>query len=250
VLKEVTFDIAAGMKVGIVGRSGAGKSSILTALFRTTEPCSGEIWIDNKNILTMPLQDVRSKLAIVPQDPTLFRGSVKSNLDPFDECTDEDMWDVLRKCKLSAYVARDMDGGLKGQETGPLNDKVIADKGSNLSVGQRQLLCLARAMLRKSKILILDEATASVDAETDACLQDTVRNEFSNVTVISIAHRLKTVAFYDKILVMDAGRVHEYDTPENLLSNTNSLFYHMAEKSGELQQLMDIATNKVRSYCQ
>ena len=247
VLKEVSFAIEAGMKVGIVGRSGAGKSSILTALFRTTEPCSGEIWIDGRNILTLPLQDIRSKLAIVPQDPTLFRGSVKSNLDPFDECTDEDMWDVLRKCKLSSYVAREMDGGMKGLEIGPLNDKMIADKGSNLSVGQRQLLCLARAMLRKSKILILDEATASVDAETDACLQDTVRNEFSNVTVISIAHRLKTVAFYDKILVMDAGRVHEYDTPESLLSDTSSLFYHMAEKSGELQQLRDIAMSKVRS---
>jgi len=246
VLKEVSFNIEAGMKVGIVGRSGAGKSSILTALFRTTEPCGGEIWIDGRNILTLPLQDVRSKLAIVPQDPTLFRGSVKSNLDPFDECADDDMWDVLRKCKLSSYIARDMDGGLKGEEAGSLSEKMIADKGSNLSVGQRQLLCLARAMLRKSKILILDEATASVDAETDACLQDTVRNEFSNVTVISIAHRLKTVAFYDKILVMDAGRVHEYDTPERLLSDTSSLFYHMAGKSGELQQLVDIAMSIVR----
>ncbi len=243
VLKDITFDIDSGMKVGIVGRSGAGKSSILTALFRTTEPCSGKIIIDGIDILTLPLQDVRNILAIVPQDPILFRGSIKSNLDPFDKYTDEDMWNVLKKCKLSSHIAN-MDGGMKGQECGPLHDKIITERGSNLSVGQRQLLCLCRAMIRKSKILILDEATASVDIETDACLQDTIRNEFDNITIISIAHRLKTVAFYDKIVVMDDGRVCEYDTPQYLLNNVNSRFYKLAEDSGELQQLKEIANSQ------
>ena len=168
---------------------------------------------------------------------------MRSNLDPFNERSDEDLWNALSKCHLSKHVA-DMPGGNVGFASGSLTDKLVAEKGNNFSVGQKQLLCLARALLRKSKILILDECTSAIDSSTDACIQDTVRTYFADVTVLSIAHRLKTVAFYDEILVMDGGCVAEFASPATLLSDPLSIFYGMAERSGDLDLLVELANNR------
>ena len=225
------------------------------------------------DVLTLPLQLLRSRLAIVPQDPILFKGSIRSNLDPFDQCSDEELWDALKRVKmadavaampsssdskvstlcpsnsmsmLSASVSRSssatsLSGGGSLSYTENLSDKLVSEKGSNLSVGQRQLLCMARAILRKTRILILDEATASVDVETDYLIQETVRTEFNNVTVLSIAHRLHTIAYYDKVLVMDQGTVAEFDSPSMLLNTPGSIFRSMCERTGDLDVLQKIA---------
>eukprot|EP01035_Chromulina_nebulosa_P017873 gene17873-23489_t len=239
ILNKVNFKVPNGKKVGIVGRTGAGKSTLISSLFRTVEPESGVIMIDGVNILNIPLHTLRSRVAIVPQEPILFQGSIRSNLDPFSTCRDEDLWNVLKSVHLSEYVSS-MPGGTGG-EYGPLEDKLIAEKGSNLSVGQRQLLCMARALLRKAPILVLDECTANVDHETDTLIQDTVRNELTNITVLCIAHRLHTIAFYDLVLVMDKGSVAEYDSPLKLMQDEKSIFYSMCMNSGDFDNLYSIA---------
>lgn len=197
------------------------------------EPSSGELLIDGVNVLQLPLHTLRSRLAIVPQEPTLFQGSVRSNLDPFSSTTDEVLWSALAKVKLKSHVA-----SMPGET---LDDKLVAEKGSNFSVGQRQLLCMARALLRGTSILILDECTANVDHETDGLIQDTVRNELNGVTVLSIAHRLHTVAFYDLVLVMDRGQVAEFGSPLSLIENKNSIFHSMCQSSGDFDYLVGIA---------
>lgn len=242
VLKGVSFEIPSGSKVGVVGRSGAGKSSLIAALFRTVEPTGGALRISNSNVLRMPLKTIRKCLAIVPQEPVLFRGTMKSNMDPFLERTDEDIWLALKKVHMDEHVAN-MPGSC-GSPSGPLDGIIVAERGNNFSLGQRQLLCMARALLRKSKILILDEATASVDAETDSLIQETVRRELHDMTVLSIAHRLHTIAFYDKVIVMDRGSVAEFDTPYNLLNKKDSIFYSMCERSGDLEVIYKIAKAK------
>ncbi|CAJ0609669.1 unnamed protein product [Cylicocyclus nassatus] len=222
VLKHVSASIEPREKVGIVGRTGAGKSSLTLALFRTVEIDSGSIEIDGYNISTLTLEDLRSRLTIVPQDPVLFSGTLRFNLDPFDVYTDEEIWNALRNAHLEPFVAS-------------LADKLlyqISEGGENLSVGQRQLLCLARALLRRPKILVLDEAAAAVDAETDSLLQRTIREQFADCTVLTIAHRLNTVMDCDRLLVMDAGRVIEFDTPSALLAKQDGLFRSMAEDAG------------------
>lgn len=208
-----------------MGRTGAGKSTITLALFRIIEPTEGNICIDGVDITTIGLHDLRSKLSIIPQDPVLFSGSVRFNLDPFDEHTDEQIWKVLELAHLKDFV--------KGLPTGLLYQ--INEAGENLSVGQRQLICLARALLKNSKILILDEATASVDYVTDSLIQETIRKEFSNATTITIAHRINTIMDSTKILVLDQGRLQEYDTPQTLLQNPNSMFSSLV-KSAQLEQ--------------
>ncbi|CAG2240979.1 ABCC1 [Mytilus edulis] len=222
VLKGIDTQINAGEKVGIVGRTGAGKSSLTLALFRLIEPASGRIIVDEENLYIMGLHDCRSKLTILPQDPVLFSGSLRMNLDPMDEYKETDLWKALEHAHLKEFVQN-------------LPQKLEYDCGKgglNLSVGQRQLICLARSLLRKTKILVLDEATAAVDMETDDLIQQTIKQEFADCTVITIAHRLNTVMDYDRIMVLDKGEIMEFDSPNELLKNTDGLFYQLAKDAG------------------
>ncbi|KAJ3317919.1 hypothetical protein HDU76_001008, partial [Blyttiomyces sp. JEL0837] len=199
VLHELSFEIKAGEKVGVVGRTGAGKSSIITAMFRLVEPTNGTVWIDDVDIRDLGVQDLRGRLSIIPQTPILFDGTIRSNLDPTGIHSDATLWSVLERCALKEFVSSQ-----EGKLSAP-----VTEGGDNLSVGQRQLLCLGRAMLVESKVLLIDEATASVDMETDSYIQKILREDFAACTVICIAHRLNTLIDYDKILVLDHGRIVE-----------------------------------------
>ncbi|XP_070855602.1 multidrug resistance-associated protein 1 isoform X5 [Drosophila suzukii] len=219
VLRGVSFDIKGGEKVGIVGRTGAGKSSLTLALFRIIEAAGGRISIDGVDIATMGLHMLRSRLTIIPQDPVLFSGSLRINLDPFEIKTDDEIWKALELSHLKTFV-KSLAAGLNHE---------IAEGGENLSVGQRQLVCLARALLRKTKVLVLDEATAAVDLETDDLIQKTIRTEFKECTVLTIAHRLNTIMDSDKVIVLDKGQITEFASPKELLDNNKSAFYSMAK---------------------
>ncbi|XP_056008623.1 multidrug resistance-associated protein 1-like isoform X2 [Ostrea edulis] len=222
VLKDINATVKQGEKVGIVGRTGAGKSSLTLGLFRLIEPVSGNIEIDGERLTDLGLHDFRSKMTILPQDPVLFSGTLRMNVDPMDEYTDEEIWNALEHAHLKSYVLS-LSTGL---------DSDCGERGENLSVGQKQLVCLARSLLRKTKILILDEATAAVDLETDDLIQRTIREEFRECTVLTIAHRLNTVMDYDRIMVLDKGCMLEYDTPQNLLSDDKSMFHELAKNAG------------------
>ncbi|KAH7974864.1 hypothetical protein HPB49_020545 [Dermacentor silvarum] len=224
VLKGVTFVVEPKEKVGVVGRTGAGKSSLVLALLRVLRASQGRILIDGVDVSTVPLRRLRSAITVIPQDPTLVRGSLRDNLDPTRSHTDEQLWRALRQAHLSDVVAGRKEGLLI--ETG--------DGGSNLSVGQRQLVCLARALLRGPKILVLDEATSQMDGDTDRLIQATLRDAFAQCTVIAIAHRIHTVLDYDKILVMAEGTVLEYGPVKKLLCDTSSAFHTMAKNAGAL----------------
>nr|XP_015838719.1 PREDICTED: multidrug resistance-associated protein 1 isoform X5 [Tribolium castaneum] len=222
VLKGVNFSINGGEKVGIVGRTGAGKSSLTLALFRIIEAAEGEILIDGVNIADLGLHTLRSRLTIIPQDAVLFSGTLRMNLDPFDKHSDEEVWKALEHAHLKSFV--------KGLTAGLHHE--VTEGGENLSVGQRQLICLSRALLRKTKVLILDEATAAVDLETDDLIQKTIRSEFKNCTVLTIAHRLNTIMDSDRVVVLDNGRIVEFDSPSNLLKQQQSIFYSMCKDAG------------------
>ncbi|EXC25625.1 ABC transporter C family member 2 [Morus notabilis] len=222
VLHGLSFSISPSDKVGIVGRTGAGKSSMLNALFRIVELERGRILIDDCDIGKFGLADLRKVLGIIPQSPVLFSGSVRFNLDPFNEHNDQDLWEALERAHLKNAIARNSFG----------LDAEVSEAGENFSVGQRQLLSLARALLRRSKILVLDEATAAVDVRTDALIQKTIREEFKLCTMLIIAHRLNTIIDCDRVLLLDAGRVLEYDTPEALLSKEDSAFSKMVQSTG------------------
>ncbi|KAG0036025.1 hypothetical protein BGZ82_004800 [Podila clonocystis] len=222
VLHDLSIDIQGGEKIGVVGRTGAGKSSIMMALFRLVEPSKGTIEIDGVDVGKIGLFDLRTRLAIIPQDPILFSGTIRSNLDPFEKRTDQELWEVLERSDLKAYVTS-CEGGLDSQ---------VSEFGENLSVGQRQLLCLARAMLTHARVIIMDEATASVDVATDVMLQKAIRVDFAQSTVLTIAHRLNTVIDYSRMLVLDHGEIHEFDTPANLLRNPDSVFSSMVDETG------------------
>ncbi|KAJ3104877.1 hypothetical protein HDU96_008773, partial [Phlyctochytrium bullatum] len=238
VLKDVSFIIPGGSKVGIVGRTGAGKSSLTLALFRIVEPTGGTITIDGIDVSQIALHDLRSRLTIIPQDPVLFAGNLRTNMDPFSEHSDELIWSCIKR----VHILETMQGAAEGG--GLTLDTVVAEGGSNFSQGQRQLLCLARALLKSSKVAVLDEATASVDKETDARIQETIRGpEFENVTVLAIAHRLSTVADYDLILVLDKGKVVQFGSPYELIQQGGGIFRGMCEESGELEELEAIARN-------
>ncbi|CAA7404918.1 unnamed protein product [Spirodela intermedia] len=222
VLHGISFEIAASEKIGIVGRTGAGKSSMLNALFRIVEAERGRIFIDECDVSRLGLTDLRKVLGIIPQSPVLFSGTVRFNLDPFSEHNDANLWEALERAHLKDAVRRN-----------PLGlDAEVSEGGENFSVGQRQLLSLARALLRRSKILVLDEATAAVDVGTDALIQKTIREEFKSCTMLVIAHRLNTIIDCDRILVLSAGRVLEFDSPEDLLSNEESAFSKMVQSTG------------------
>ncbi|KAJ2803189.1 hypothetical protein H4R20_002991 [Coemansia guatemalensis] len=221
VLKDLSFRVAPRQKVGIVGRTGAGKSSLTLALFRIIEAAGGQILLDGEDISQYGLFDVRSKLSIIPQDPVLFAGTVRENLDPFGSYSDQDIWRALEQAHLAEYI-RSKDERL---------EYMVTQSGENLSVGQRQLICLARALLKHAKVLVLDEATAAIDNATDEIIQQTIRSEFKNCTVLTIAHRLDTVIDSDMILVIDGGRVAEYDMPQNLLAKRDSMFAKLVEEA-------------------
>ncbi|XP_046361919.2 multidrug resistance-associated protein 1-like [Haliotis rufescens] len=222
VLKGITCTVHSKEKVGIVGRTGAGKSSLTLSLFRLIEAAGGEINIDGVDVSTLGLHDLRSKLTILPQDPVLFAGSLRDNVDPFNQYSDNQIWRALAQAHLKTFVETLPDG----------LEHECSEGGENMSVGQRQLLCLARALLKKTRILVLDEATAAVDMETDDLIQQTIRSEFKDCTVLTIAHRLNTVMDYDRILVLDNGCVCEFDTPSSLLQQPDSIFYNMAKAAG------------------
>jgi ABC-type multidrug transport system fused ATPase/permease subunit len=248
VLKGLDFHVRGGERMGIVGRTGAGKSSIMSALFRLTELSSGQVKIDDIDISTVGLSDLRSRLSIIPQDPTLFRGTIRSNLDPFSEHSDLDLWAALRKADLvggemtnnekddrphTTETALTSSSNVNAQTSGPSRihlDSAVEEEGLNFSLGQRQLMALARALVRNSKIIVCDEATSSVDFETDEKIQRTMRTGFAGKTVLCIAHRLKTIINYDRICVMDQGRIAELDTPINLFE-ANGIFRGMCDKS-------------------
>ncbi|XP_077284669.1 multidrug resistance-associated protein 1-like [Arctopsyche grandis] len=222
VLHNISCDIQPKEKIGIVGRTGAGKSTLTLALFRILEASEGRILIDDIDISTLGLHSLRSRLTIIPQDPVLFSGTLRNNLDPFDKFTDDEVWRALEQSHLKPFV-KGLSAGLK---------HAVIEGGDNLSVGQRQLVCLARALLRKTRVLILDEATAAVDLETDDLIQKTIRVEFADCTVLTIAHRLNTIMDSTRVLVLEKGRVEEFDTPQNLLGNKKTIFYGMAKDAG------------------
>ncbi|KAJ2426776.1 hypothetical protein GGF41_001928 [Coemansia sp. RSA 2531] len=223
VLKDVSFSVRPREKVGIVGRTGAGKSSLTLALFRIIEAAEGQILLDGEDIAQYGLFDVRSKLSIIPQDPVLFAGTVRDNLDPFNTYSDQDIWRALEHSRLADFV-RAKDERL---------EFVVTQGGENFSVGQRQLICLARALLKHAKVLVLDEATAAIDPESDAIIQDSIRKEFKDCTVLTIAHRLNTIIDSDRILVLDEGQVAEFDTPDALLAKEDGLFRGLWERANE-----------------
>ena len=227
VLQGMNMKVAGGERVGIVGRTGAGKSSIVSTLFRLVELSGGSISIDGINIATVGLKDLRTRLAIIPQDPTLFRGTIRSNLDPFNEHTDLELWSALRQSDLI-----DADANVDDKAHGRIHlDAVVEEEGLNFSLGQRQLMALARALVRGSQIIVCDEATSSVDMETDQKIQKTIATGFKGKTLLCIAHRLKTIINYDRICVMDQGRIAELDTPLRLWEE-KGIFRGMCDQSG------------------
>uniref|UniRef100_A0A9J8B2K0 ATP-binding cassette, sub-family C (CFTR/MRP), member 3 n=1 Tax=Cyprinus carpio carpio TaxID=630221 RepID=A0A9J8B2K0_CYPCA len=221
VLRNISLKVKGGEKIGIVGRTGAGKSSMTLCLFRLLEAADGEIVIDEVKISEIGLHDLRSKLTIIPQEPVLFSGTLRMNLDPFEKYSDEEVWKVLELSHLKKFVSN---------QTSKL-ELECSEGGENLSVGQRQLVCLARALLRKTRILVLDEATAAVDLETDDLIQSTIRTQFEDCTVFTIAHRLNTIMDYTRVLVLDKGQIAEFDTPTNLIAQ-KGIFYGMAKDAG------------------
>jgi ATP-binding cassette subfamily C (CFTR/MRP) protein 1 len=223
VLKDLTLKVKAGEKIGVCGRTGSGKSSLMVALFRITEieDDEGKILVDGVNIREIGMAALRLNLSIIPQDPVMFSNTVRYNLDPFAEAKEEELWAVLKKVRMDEVIA--------GLQNGLNNE--VAEGGENFSQGQRQLLCIARSLLRKPKILIMDEATASIDNETDAVIQEMIRVNFKDATVLTIAHRLNTIMDSDRVLVLDDGRIAEVDTPHNLLAKEHGHFKAMVDKS-------------------
>uniref|UniRef100_A0A0E0BFH7 ABC transporter C family member 13 n=2 Tax=Oryza glumipatula TaxID=40148 RepID=A0A0E0BFH7_9ORYZ len=220
VLHGITCTFEGGDKIGIVGRTGSGKTTLIGALFRLVEPAGGKIIIDSVDITTIGLHDLRSRLGIIPQDPTLFQGTVRYNLDPLGQFSDQQIWEVLDKCQLLETV-QEKEHGL---------DSLVVEDGSNWSMGQRQLFCLGRALLRRCRILVLDEATASIDNATDAILQKTIRTEFKDCTVITVAHRIPTVMDCTMVLAMSDGKMVEYDKPMKLMETEGSLFRDLVKE--------------------
>ncbi|KAG0212045.1 hypothetical protein BGX28_006943 [Mortierella sp. GBA30] len=273
VIKDISFKVKAGEKIGVVGRTRSGKSTLVISLFRFMEPTKGTICIDGIDISKIGLHDLRSRLTIIPQDPILFKGSLRFNLDPFDEHEDSELWTALRRSHLFPEISTDgdvaqysafasinatvisetpkesaRDSSSEDTEIVDLSkitlDTVVKANGSNFSQGQRQLIALARALVRRSKIIVMDEATASVDFETDLKVQMTIREEMADATIITIAHRIRTIVDFDRVLVMDAGEIAEFDKPYTLMRKEGGLFRSMCERSSDFETLLAIAKDK------
>ncbi|XP_032238263.1 ATP-binding cassette sub-family C member 4-like [Nematostella vectensis] len=216
VLEGISLEVQPKEKVGIVGRTGAGKSSLVAALFRMPEP-KGRVLIDGVDLGTLDIQSARKAMAVITQEPVLFSGTLKRNLDPMQQFTNQEVWTALENVQMMKCVKR-LPGKLEYR---------LGESGSGFSVGERQLLCLARALLQKSKLLVLDEATANVDYRTDRLVQQVIRDKFADVTVLTIAHRVNTIMDYDKVVVIDTGRVVEYGEPEILARKSDGFFAHL-----------------------
>ncbi|GJJ76107.1 hypothetical protein EMPS_08466 [Entomortierella parvispora] len=242
VIRDVSFHVSPREKIGIVGRTGAGKSTLAVAFFRFMELTAGKITVDGIDISKLGVHDLRSSLTIIPQDPVLFIGTIRSNLDPFNEHDDAALWATLKRVHLISE-----DGTEANNSFGNL-DSEVHENGNNFSQGQRQLIGLARALLKQSKIIILDEATASVDHETDARIQATIREEFKESTLLTIAHRLRTIIDFDKVLVMDHGQVVQFDRPWNLIREEGGVFRGMCQRSGEFDLLVEMANTAERAH--
>ncbi|XP_010059945.2 ABC transporter C family member 10 [Eucalyptus grandis] len=220
VLRGISCTFEGGHKIGIVGRTGSGKTTLIGALFRLVEPAGGKVLVDGVDITKIGLHDLRSRFGIIPQEPTLFNGTVRYNLDPLSQHTDQEIWEVLGKCQLQEAVQEKQEG----------LDSMVVEDGSNWSMGQRQLFCLGRALLRRSRILVLDEATASIDNATDLILQRIIRAEFADCTVITVAHRIPTVMDCTKVLAISDGKLVEYDEPMKLVKREDSLFGQLVKE--------------------
>ncbi|KAJ2690563.1 hypothetical protein IWW39_000657 [Coemansia spiralis] len=241
VLRGLSFAVKSGEKIGVVGRTGAGKSTLSLAFLRFIEPAQGGITLDGVDISTIGLEDLRRNVTIIPQDPVLFNGTIRFNLDPFTEYSDALLWDALRRSHLVHDGA--LDGGDRMSGIFKSLEAEIKENGQNLSLGQRQLVALARALVRRSRLIIMDEATASVDFDTDDRIQRTIRGaEFADSTLFCIAHRLRTIIDYDRVLVLDNGQIVEFDSPSSLLQKESGIFKSMCEKSGEYDHLLAAAT--------
>mmetsp|Transcript_12138 Transcript_12138/g.26798 ORF Transcript_12138/g.26798 Transcript_12138/m.26798 type:complete len:1473 (-) Transcript_12138:29-4447(-) len=223
VLKDISLKVKGGERIGVAGRTGSGKSSMMISLFRISEveEDGGKILIDGVDISKIGISTLRSNISIIPQDPVVFSNTVRYNLDPFRKATDEEIWATLQKVQMDEVIAQ-LPDGLEEQ---------VAEGGENFSQGQRQLLCIARSLLRHPKILVMDEATASIDNATDAAIQKMIRENFEDATVLTIAHRLNTIMDSDRVLILDDGRIAEYDSPQVLLNKDGGLFRGMVEKS-------------------
>ncbi|XP_069104134.1 ATP-binding cassette sub-family C member 4-like isoform X2 [Argopecten irradians] len=232
VLKHLSFCIKGREKIGIVGRTGAGKSSLIAMLFRLTEP-TGKVFLDDVNIQEIGLHDLRKQISIIPQDPVLFTGALRKNLDPFGNHDDPHLWNALEEVQMKSAI-EELPGGLEAE---------VSEGGINFSVGQRQLICLARAILRKNRVLMIDEATANVDPRTDELIQKTIREKFRQCTVLTIAHRLNTIMDSDRVLVLDEGNIVEFNQPYLLLQNEDGYFYRMVQQTGntEADHLLEVA---------
>ncbi|XP_037501264.2 ATP-binding cassette sub-family C member 3 [Rhipicephalus sanguineus] len=228
-LADICFVVEPREKVGIVGRTGAGKSSLFMAILRVLKATHGYVCIDGVSIASVPLQRLRSVVTLIPQDPSLMRGTLRDALDPTRSHSDQEVWLALHQVHLAEFVCRDPDNIMM----------YVGDGGSNLSAGQRQLLCLARALLRRPRLLLMDEATSHMDGDTERLVQSTLRESFDNCTVLTIAHKLETVLDYDKILVMENGRVIEFGPTQWLSSNHESAFYKMLRHAGMTSRRSD-----------
>ena len=235
-LTDVSITIRGGERLAVVGRTGSGKSTLLAVLFRLIDPCGGSVRIDGVDTGTVGVGDVRSSLTAIPQEPVLFSGTVRANIDPFGTCTDDTLWRALRKCGLESHVASM--GGL---------DAAVGEGGEGLSAGQRQLVCLARALVRETKVLVLDEASSSLDLASDRLVQLGIRHDFEGCTVICVAHRLATVVDYDRVLVLDYGRVVELGSPADLMRTEGGVFRAMVEELGPdmFAHLLKIADGEI-----
>jgi ABC-type multidrug transport system fused ATPase/permease subunit len=243
VLRNLTLDIPAGFKVGICGRTGSGKSSTLLALLRLNVITQGDVLVDGASLLAMDLEDARAHISVIPQEPHLFSGPLRFNLDPFSVYSDAAIWAALEDAHIKDYVSRDALG--LGAH--------VDEGGKNYSVGQRQLLSLARAILRRSRIVLMDEVTASIDYETDRLIQQTIRQSpaLRSATIVTVAHRLRTIADSDLVAVVQAGALVEVGRPLDLLDRTpESQFHALAFESGELDEIRRLAAQKSRGAAQ
>ncbi|EIW78464.1 multidrug resistance-associated ABC transporter [Coniophora puteana RWD-64-598 SS2] len=238
VLHHLNFDVRPGEKIGVLGRTGSGKSTLALSFFRFVEATEGRIVIDGIDISQIGLTDLRSKLTIIPQDPTILSGTLRSTLDVFNEYEDAEIYEALRRVHLIASSKSSVED-LSGDEDAEFNgnvfrnlDSPVSEGGENFSTGEKQLLCMARAILKRSRVLVMDEATASVDYATDELISRTIKQEFASSTILTIAHRLRTIIDYDRVMVLDEGRIAEFDRPATLLQDPTSHFYSLCEATG------------------
>ncbi|KIJ23785.1 hypothetical protein M422DRAFT_275570 [Sphaerobolus stellatus SS14] len=234
VLHNLNFTLNAGERVGILGRTGCGKSTLALSFFRFVEPSQGHIIVDGVDISKIGLTDLRSRLTIIPQDPTILSGTLRSTLDVFDEYEDAEIFEALRRVHLIPSTDVSEDSEVNENVFRNL-DSSVSEGGDNFSTGEKQLICMARAILKRAKVLIMDEATASVDYATDELIGRTIREEFADSTILTIAHRLRTVVDYNRVMLLDEGRIVEFDTPANLLSNPDSRFYALCKATGKTE---------------